>query len=44
LGAINFEEFIKSSMNNMLMEDMIDWEKVVIEDKDKIGILKLPKN
>jgi hypothetical protein len=31
-------------MNNVLMEDMIDWEKVVIEDKDKIGNLKLPKN
>ena len=42
MGEINFEEFIKCSMNNVLMEDMIDWEKVVIEDKEKFGTLKLP--
>ena len=29
---MNFEEFIKCSMNNMLMENMIDWEKVLLEE------------
>ena len=32
-GELKFDEFIKCAMNNVLMEQMIDWEKVLTEDK-----------
>ena len=33
-GHLKFNEFIKCAMNNVLMEKMIDWEKVLIEEKE----------
>ena len=34
-GEIGFAEFIKCAMNNVLMENMIDWEKVLLEEKER---------
>ena len=34
-GQLRFNEFIKCSMNNVLMEAMIDWEKVLLEEKEE---------
>jgi len=33
-GHLKFNEFIKCAMNNVLMEKMIDWEKVLLEEKE----------
>mmetsp|Transcript_12500 Transcript_12500/g.12267 ORF Transcript_12500/g.12267 Transcript_12500/m.12267 type:complete len:345 (+) Transcript_12500:11-1045(+) len=34
-GVLKFDQFIKCSMNNMLMENMIDWDKILLDEGEQ---------
>ena len=35
-GQLPYNDFIKCAMNNILMENMIDWDKVIEEERHEI--------
>lgn len=42
-GVLRFNEFIKCAMNNVLMEKMIDWDNVMLEEKEEQKAEQLKK-